>query len=171
MNKGAETLDVVNNNDEYITTASIDDIYRMRLTHRIVHIFLIHSETKKIYIQKRSHTKTYLPGYYCTSAGGHVRAGETYKQAGERELWEELGIRGRLKHVDDFKFSDNDHTRFVRVFLVRTRKDPKFLDGEVAGGMFSSTSEVARAIRDDQYIHPQLRISFERLIAKNIIAL
>jgi len=85
-----EPMDIVDDNDQVIGQTTQGEIYSQKLTHRIVHIFVINPETNEVYFQVRSENKSYLPGFYCTSAGGHVSAGETYEQAAKRELVEEI---------------------------------------------------------------------------------
>ena len=41
-------------------------------------------------------SKDVYPGYYDIAAGGVVLAGETYEEAAERELEEELGVAGAV---------------------------------------------------------------------------
>jgi 8-oxo-dGTP pyrophosphatase MutT (NUDIX family) len=65
----------------------------------------------ELYVQKRTMTKDVFPGYYDIAAGGVVLAGESYEQGAERELEEEMGIRGMpLTRLFDFYFEDA-HTR------------------------------------------------------------
>jgi 8-oxo-dGTP pyrophosphatase MutT (NUDIX family) len=64
-----------------------------RLAHRSTYIFVFDSQDR-LYAQHRTMTKDVFPGYWDLAAGGVVLAGETYEQSAERELAEELGIRG-----------------------------------------------------------------------------
>src|SRR3972149_8166401 len=100
----SEVLDVVDAHDRVVGNAESTDIYAKKLTHRIVHVFVVHPQTKQVYFQRRSEKKSYLPGYYCTSAGGHVRTGETYEKAAKRELHEELGLAVPVKRVHKTNF-------------------------------------------------------------------
>ncbi len=163
-----ELLDVIDENDSVIGFSPMSDIYGKKLTHRIVHIFVMHPETSDIYLQQRALTKTFLPGYYCTSAGGHVRSGETYEEAAKRELAEELGIRGELTLVDTFTFTSNNHSRFIALFLTKSEGSFSFPDKEVVGGAFFPLFEANDFIARDENIHPQLKACFNRLVEKRI---
>lgn len=57
----------------------------------VVHVAIFNSEGKML-IQKRQTDKSRWAGLWDLSVGGHVIAGETSQQAGERETKEELGI-------------------------------------------------------------------------------
>ena len=108
-----EMIDVVNEENKIITSVPITDIYKKKLSHRIVHVLVINPETYDIYLQVRSEDKSFLPGYYCTSAGGHVQAGESYIEAARRELKEELGIEAPLIKAHSLQFESNEHKRFI----------------------------------------------------------
>lgn len=69
------------------------------LIHRSIGVFLFNSKGE-IAFQKRSMTKDTWPGLYTMTTSGHVAKGETYLQAAEREMEEEIGITGlQLEHV------------------------------------------------------------------------
>lgn len=64
------------------------------LLHQAVHVFVIHPERGDLFLQQRSHLKDIQPGKWDTSVGGHVDAGEAPGEAVQRELGEELGVKG-----------------------------------------------------------------------------
>src|SRR5258708_32914837 len=89
-----EVYDVVNEQDEVIGKAKRKEVHsNAKLIHRTVgaHIF---NRQKQILMQKRSKTKDMYPGYWVFSVGGHVASGDTYERAVEREIQEELGVKG-----------------------------------------------------------------------------
>jgi isopentenyl-diphosphate delta-isomerase type 1 len=71
------------------------------LIHRDVGI-VIFNDHGEVLLQKRSIKKDTDPGFFTLSASGHVAKGETYRKAAIRELFEEIGIRARLKKVKTF---------------------------------------------------------------------
>lgn len=166
--KDTEILDIIDENNVVIGSAPKDEVYDKKLLHRIVHILVLHPQTSAIYLQKRSATKSFLPNYYCTSAGGHVHSGETHKEAAVRELKEEIGITTPIKEVDTFIFTgDNDHQRLIKVFITKADSGFSFTDGEVSEGNFFSISDTKEMIDKDEKIHPQLRACFNRLFSTN----
>lgn len=58
--------------------------------HLVVSAFIFNLDGQ-VLLQQRSTNKLYFPGYWDTSAGGSVQAGETIETAMHRELVEELG--------------------------------------------------------------------------------
>lgn len=65
---------------------------------RVVNAFLVNPEGK-LWIPKRTSDKRIFPDCLDVSMGGHVESGESYEQALERELAEELNIRWPMQTV------------------------------------------------------------------------
>ena len=159
----AELMDVVNDNDENTGIATQEEIYAKKLTHRIVHVFVLHPETKAVYFQKRAETKSFSPGYYCTSAGGHVKAGESYAQAAARELHEEIGLDVPLKKVHSLVFVSDGHKRLIQLFVAYAADGFDFKDGEVASGEFIPFDKAYELVKKGTKIHPQLDVCYRWL--------
>ena len=53
-------------------------------------------------IQRRALTKYHTPGIWSNTACSHPRKNETTKEAAERRLWEEMGLKASLMY--GFKF-------------------------------------------------------------------
>ena len=58
----------------------------------VVHV-CVFNQAGQLLIQQRTQSKHIWPGKWDVTVGGGVDAGETSRQAAEREVWEELGIR------------------------------------------------------------------------------
>lgn len=158
-----EYMDVVDDNDNVTGKTTQEEVYEKKLTHRIVHVLVINPKTKEIYFQKRAENKNFLPGYYCTSAGGHVQSGETYEQAAKRELREEIGLSVPLKKIGDLNFISNEHKRFIKLFAAFAEEGFNFADGEVSGGEFFNFDKARNLIKRGEKIHPQLQLCFRWL--------
>jgi len=63
------------------------------LLHPVVHLHLFDSKGR-LYLQRRSWSKSIQPGKWDTAVGGHVDAGEGVSEALIRESREELNIEG-----------------------------------------------------------------------------
>lgn len=81
-----EYLDAYQENKEYIGKFPRDYVHEQGLWHNTVHCWL-YDDLGNIYFQIRSDA-----GKFYTTASGHVRAGETIKEAFGREVKEEIGI-------------------------------------------------------------------------------
>jgi 8-oxo-dGTP pyrophosphatase MutT (NUDIX family) len=153
-----ELIDVIDARGQVVGSAPREQIYGQKLPHRIVHVMV--EQDGKVFLQRRSQHMTFMPGHLCTSAGGHVHAGEAPLQAAQRELQEELGLEGPLEPVAEFIFDDGHHRR---IFLYRTRMDGvlRFSEREVSGGVFLAPEELGRLHAEP--CHPQLWPCLERL--------
>ena len=156
-----EFMNIVNNNDEVIGTTSKDQIYEQKHTHRIVHVLVVNKKRNQVYFQVRSNSTKYLPGYYCTSAGGHVQAGETYEQAAKRKLEEEIGLKTPITFLDKQEFHIDNHKRFMGIYLTEAESVSNFTDGEVSNGIFLDLDSAYKLIQNNQKIHPQLKVIYE----------
>jgi isopentenyldiphosphate isomerase len=67
-----------------------EKIYADLLPHYIAHVMMLTSKGQFV-LQRRSKNKSYMPGKLVTTAGGHVKTGETLLQGSIRELSEEVG--------------------------------------------------------------------------------
>ena len=96
-----ELVDVVDETDNKIEEKTLGDCQRSGLLHRSVTVFLRNSKGQ-VFLQQRSFSDDWLPGWWTASCTGHVRSGEDVTIAAKRELKEELGIESEVSYL--FKF-------------------------------------------------------------------
>ena len=86
-----ELLDVVNDADAVTIQSMRSVVHERGLLHRGVHILLF-TPDGNLLIQKRSANRRQYASLWDCSVSEHVKAGESYQEAAERGLLEELGI-------------------------------------------------------------------------------
>jgi isopentenyldiphosphate isomerase len=86
-------LQIFNEDDQPIGEASLQEILAKGLLHRVIHI-IIEDPAGNVLLQKRGPNVATNPNTWDFSVGGYVDAHESYDAAAERELTEELGLRG-----------------------------------------------------------------------------
>ncbi|MBD2451265.1 NUDIX domain-containing protein [Nostoc sp. FACHB-152] len=87
-----EILDIVNEDDQVLGQKKRSEIYSQGLCcFRVVNAFVINS-LGQLWIPRRSSKKQIFPLCLDVSMGGHVESGESYEDALQRELKEELNL-------------------------------------------------------------------------------
>jgi isopentenyl-diphosphate delta-isomerase type 1 len=113
-------IQIVDENDNPIRAAGMDETYQKGLRHRIIHIF-VEDPDGNVLLQKRSTSMATFPNNWDVSVGGHVDEGESYETAALREMQEELGISGyELQEIDSFykeiTLGSRQVKRFIKVY-------------------------------------------------------
>lgn len=90
-NSPEEMLDVVNEQDEVVGTATRRDVHDKFLIHRGIEVWL-YDDKNRLLLQQRSAKKRQNPLNWTRSVGGHVTAGMHPDDAATKELEEELGF-------------------------------------------------------------------------------
>jgi len=101
-----EMVAIVDEDNRVVGAVRRADMRLIGLLHRASYVFVFDPEGR-LFVQHRTMTKDVYPGYWDLCAGGVVLDGETYDESAERELAEELGIRGvQLAPWFHFRFED-----------------------------------------------------------------
>ena len=156
-----EILEIVDGNNRVIGTAGRSEIHKQHLKHRSVHVFLFNS-AGKLFLQKRAQTKDEFPGYYDSSAAGHVNPGESYHEAAERELKEELGIEVPLEKIAELPASQETGWEFVSFYSAVADDAVKLNHDEIEDGGFYLLKEIrAFLLSDGDKFTPSFKTLFE----------
>jgi isopentenyldiphosphate isomerase len=136
-----EIVQIVDEHDREIAAVSRKLMREQRLIHRACYI-LVFNAAGELFIQKRTQNKDMYPGYWDVAAGGVVLAGESYEKSAERELAEELGVRGKLEFLFDQYYEDERNRVWGRIFRC-VHEGPFVLQTEeVEFGQFLSPAAV-----------------------------
>jgi len=112
-----EVFVVVDKSDNVIGYKTREECHNNKsLIHRSVYIVL-QNKDNEIITQIRSRQKDTYPGFMTVSASGHVNNRETYKEAGQREMKEELGIFARILLKKKMIFNLPNETEMVSIFI------------------------------------------------------
>ena len=120
-----EIFDVVDEHDAVIGQNTRQEVHRLGLKHRAVHI-LVFDTRGHLFLQKRSMLKDRQPGLWDSSASGHVDAGEDYDDCAVRELREELGLTLNELPQRLFKLDAGPETDQEHVWVYRARSEGPF---------------------------------------------
>lgn len=135
MDDPSELFDVVDSEDRVIGQATRREVHTKGLFHRSVHIWVFNSRGE-LFLQKRAMTKDENPGYWDSSAAGHLNAGEGYRTCAHRELMEELGISKELQFFMKFPASRETLWEHVETYLCTTDQKITINPMEISEGWF-----------------------------------
>lgn len=145
-----ELFDVVDENDDVVTSMERGIVHQKNLRHRAIHI-LIFNKKGELFLQKRSFWKENHPGLWCSSVAGHVDAGENYEAAAYREMREEMGIKTELKPLCRMEATEATHQEFIECFYGYSEGPMKLNPHEIEAGAFFAIELVQRWITN----HPE----------------
>ncbi|MFC1622736.1 NUDIX domain-containing protein [Patescibacteria group bacterium] len=163
-----ETINLTDKNDKILGQVVRTDAHQQGLWHQRVTIFVFNSKNELL-IQKRASNMSW-PNLWCGSASGHVLAGETYKQAGKRELKEEIGIECELKYIGKIieKFiapsgeTENEHLSF---FICNSDGPFNVQQEELSEVKFESIENIEKMLAENpEQFTPGFKQEFEYYI-------
>jgi 8-oxo-dGTP pyrophosphatase MutT (NUDIX family) len=158
MGAADEIVAIVDERNTVVGAVPRREMRAKRLPHRSTYILVFNSRGE-LYIQKRTMTKDVFPGYHDTAAGGVVLAGESYEQGAERELEEEMGIRGvPLTRLFDFYFEDEYTRLWGRAFSCRYDGEVVLQAEEVESGVFAPMADVLRRAETEPFTPDGLHV-------------
>jgi 8-oxo-dGTP pyrophosphatase MutT (NUDIX family) len=120
-----ELFDVVDDQDRVTGQMARREVHRLKLRHRAVHL-LVCNRAGQVFLHQRSRQKDLFPGYWDSSAAGHVGAGEDYDGTAVRELEEELGCRPAQPPQPLFKIESREETGQEFVWVYRVEDEGPF---------------------------------------------
>jgi isopentenyldiphosphate isomerase len=140
-----EIYDLVDSDDRVIGQATRREIHAKGLLHRSAHV-LVFNSAGLLFLQKRSLQKDESPGFWDTSAAGHLDAGEYYPEAAVRELNEELSITAELTEVLKISAGQDTHWEHIRVYRCTSDQTIVINLSEISEGRFWSLDEIREAL-------------------------
>ncbi len=142
-----ELLPLMNENGEIIGEATRKECHsNPLLIHPVVHLHVVSSKGR-LFLQKRASTKDLFPGYWDTSVGGHVGAGESVESALRRETAEELGFSIEWATLVSRYVWRNEHeTEYTYSYYTVFDGRIEFNRLEIDDGRFYTRREVKKLI-------------------------
>jgi len=148
---------VVDENDCVIGHETKSVVHSKNLRRRIVHVLLF-DDTNRLALQLRGPKCDFLPGHWCTSVGGHVISGESYKAAALRESFEEIGVKPELTFLGKRLFTNTSSgvELFVSVFSAKYSGKFRLEKGKVDLVKYFSLQEIKNMLDAQEKFHPEL---------------
>jgi isopentenyl-diphosphate delta-isomerase len=142
--------------------------HREAVLHRAFSVFLFNSKSE-LMLQQRALSKYHSPGLWTNTCCSHPRETETVKQAADRRLLEEMGMKADVHQVFWFIYKAEvgqgltEH-ELDHVLIGFTDNEPVINPSEVESWKFESLDNIKKGMEQ----HPELytvwfRIIFERV--------
>lgn len=96
-----EKVVLVNKNDKVLGEMEKQKAHELGVLHRAISIFIFNSKGEML-LQQRSQEKYHSPLLWTNACCSHPRLSETYIEAANRRLYEELGFITALKPIFNF---------------------------------------------------------------------
>jgi isopentenyl-diphosphate delta-isomerase len=109
-------IDAVNADDQPVGIVSRRDTFALRVGFRVAHVLLFNS-SGELLIQQLASKRPRHPGEWGSSVAAYLFAGESYRDAAERRVREELGIQLPLKYFGKTSMIDEGCRKFIGVFV------------------------------------------------------
>lgn len=148
---------LVDARDRVVGTASRRACHEGRGRRHRAFLVMLYNRRGELLLARRHRRKWLWPGFWDGTVAGHVEEGETYARAARRRVFEEMGVRPRLREVDRFaytaRYRGDGENEICAVFVgraERVRPNPR----EVDAWTFSA--------RPSGRLTPWLRIALRR---------
>lgn len=129
INNDDEILDLVDKNDQVVGKLERTKVYSAGYNNfRVINAFLVNTKGQ-LWIPRRTANKRLFPLFLDVSVGGHVSSGETYDQAFEREMLEEINLNlkdVRYENLGKLTPHENDVSAFMHVYKFFYNNVPQY---------------------------------------------
>ena len=148
-----EKVILVDDQDRQIGTMEKIEAHAKAMLHRAFSIFIMNSEGELL-LHQRALTKYHSPGLWTNTCCSHQREGETSLVAGNRRLFEEMGMQTHLTELFSFIYKavfDNGLTEyeFDHVMIGYSNDDPVINLDEVADYKWISLQTVSNDLKNN----------------------
>ena len=160
-----ELVDVVDEDDCVVATATRADVRARLLLHRVASTMVFRPDGRLL-VHRRTETKDVFPAMYDCFVSGVVGAGESYERARDRELAEEMAIEGAspvelLAH----RFESAEDRSLSRVYAVTWGGPVAPQSEEISWHAWEPVERVRRRVEQATFV-PDGREVFQRWIAE-----
>lgn len=148
-----ELINIVDENDQVIDTIERSEQWNKTRpdTHRIMNVFLFNNKGQ-ILVQKRRKDKSMNPLKYDASVGGMVKAAQSYYEAAQEEMSQEIGIASQLLELGKFPLilkGENKIHSFNSIYVAVSTDTPKNWQKEAESIHWFSEAELEVMIKQN----------------------
>lgn len=152
-----DLVDVVDEGDRVIGTATRERMRAEGLRHRAVYV-VVRTSDDRVVVHRRAEWKDVYPGAWDCCFGGVLDAGETWADAAARELAEEAGIAAPLRFLGAGSYDDGSTAVNGQVFEAVHDGPYPCPDGEVVEVRTVPRRELAAFLADRAHCPDSLEL-------------
>ena len=146
-----ELLDVVDEDNNVIGTATKKEVLDKNLIHRGVVIFVFNSKGE-LFVHKRTADKIIYPSMFDMTCGGAVKSGEEFDDAAARETTEEAGIENpELQFLFDDRYKSEYDNVIAKVYKVVYDAEIKIQKDEIVEGYFLPIPKLKELMEKEKF--------------------
>jgi isopentenyl-diphosphate delta-isomerase len=140
------------------------------ILHRAFSIFIF-NDKRELLIQKRSKFKRLWPLYWSNTCCSHPGANESYLEAAERRLKEEVGFTCRLKYLYKFRYkakylNKGSENEICAVLIGRSNQKRIHNPKEISDSKLISLAELREDIKENpEKYTPWFKIELKELFS------
>jgi len=109
-------IDRVDEHDRPVGCVPRGKALELGANFRTVHVFVYHG--RELLLQQLAPTRDRHPARWGSSVAAYLHTGESYEQAAQRRLREELGLEGMLSRVGKTRMKDERSLKFVALYTL-----------------------------------------------------
>lgn len=168
-----QNLVLVDENDNVIGSETKQKCHDGKgILHRAFSVFIFNNKNQLL-IHQRSGSKRLWPLFWTNTCCSHPSQNETYEEAGERRLKEELGISCSLKFLYKFQYQvpfkdTGSENEMCAVLIGKCDENPSSDPKEISDWKFIDLNELQKNIAEnpDKYT-PWFKMELKRLLEEH----
>ena len=138
------------------------------ILHRAFSLFIF-NEQDEVIMQKRAADKRLWPLIWSNSCCSHPREGESYEQATQRRLKEELGLKAELHFLYKFQYharwkDEGSENELCSVYIGRSNNQPNINPTEIADWHWISKNNLnADLLKKPETYSPWFKMEWKQI--------
>ena len=113
-------IDVVDDRDRPVGEIERGRVLEEGKSFRVSHVWLFYGDA--LLLQQLGRHRRRHPLQWGSSVAAYLHSGETYAEAAERRIREELGLRLPLRHYAVTKMRDERSSKFIALYLAEAQR-------------------------------------------------
>lgn len=114
-------IDIVDEQDQPVGLMERGQVLAAGANFRVAHIFVF-DDAGRLLLQQLGQVRTRNPLRWGSSVAAYLHAGETYDEAAQRRLREELGLDVPVSFVDKVRMRDHNSTKFIGLYRAHAHR-------------------------------------------------